>query len=252
MKKFMLLALFLAVAANVALAQESASKAAKAPEAMPSADQVLSKYVEALGGKATYEKFKTRTMKGTLEIPAANLSGNVEFQAKAPNMMSMAADLPGFGVVRQGFDGVVAWENNPMQGLREKSGKELADSKLDAEFYRDIKLNELYPKMQVTGREKVGEREAIVIVATPTDGSTEKFYFDAESNLLIRQDSERETPEGKMPIQVYFEDYREVDGIKIPFLMRQVTPMFEMSIKISEVKHNAPVDETLFKKPSGN
>lgn len=225
---------------------------AKADEATPTIDQILDKYVAAIGGKAALEKITSRVTSGTMDIPVANISGSFKTQAKAPNLSSLSADLPGFGLLTQGFDGSVAWENNPIQGLRERTGAELADTKLDAEFYRDLKLKQLYPKMEFSGKEKVGDRVAYLIVATPAEGSTEKFYFDAESGLLIRQDSERESPEGKVPVQVFVEDYRDVDGVKIPFRIRQVLPQFEMMLKISEVKHNGPIDEAAFKKPSGN
>lgn len=250
MKKFLIL---LATMALISIAvQAQAPAPAKADEAAPTIDQILDKYVAALGGKAAIEKVSSRITTGTMDIPVANISGSFKTQSKAPNMSSLSADLPGFGVLTQGFDGSVAWENNPIQGLRERTGAELADTKLDAEFYRDLKLKQLYPKMELSGKEKVGERTAYLVIATPAEGSTEKFYFDVESGLLIRQDSERESPEGKVPVQIFVEDYRDVDGIKIPFRIRQVLPQFEMMLKISEVKHDGPVDDAAFKKPSGN
>jgi hypothetical protein len=242
----------LSLMTSLCLAQETKPSPAKPAETTPTVDQILEKYVQAIGGKAAIEKVKSRVIEGDLEIPAANISGKFTTQTKAPNMTALKADLPGFGVVSEGFDGSVAWENNPIQGLREKTGNELADTKLDADFYRDLKLKTLYPKMVLQGKEKVGDKEAYVLVGTPPEGSVEKFYFDAQSGLLIRQDSERESPEGKIPVQVYMDDYRDVEGVKIPHRMRQVTPMFEMTIKVSAVKHNTPVDDAAFKKPTGN
>jgi hypothetical protein len=54
-----------------------------------------------------------------------------------------------------------------------------------------------------------------------------------------------------MPIEVYLEDYKEVDGIKIPFTVKQVTPAFSFTIKLAEVKHNVPIDDAKFNKPAG-
>ena len=252
MRRLFIFCSMISLMTSLSLAQETKPSPAKPAEAPPTVDQILEKYVQAIGGKAAIEKVKSRVTEGTIDIPAAGISGKFTTQAKAPNMTSLKADLPGFGVITEAYDGSVAWENNPIQGLREKTGNELADTKLDADFYRDIKLKSLYPKMVLQGKEKYADKEAYVIVATPPEGSVEKFYFDAQSGLLIRQDSERESPEGKIPVQVYFDDYRDVEGVKLPHVMRQVTPQFEMSIKVSGVKNNVPVDEAAFKKPSGN
>ena len=106
-------------------------------------------------------------------------------------------------------------------------------------------------RQEQKGKQKVGDREAYVIVATPAAGSPEKWYFDTQTGLLIRTDSERESPEGKVPVEAYLEDYKEIDGVKLPFTLRQVLPAFSIIIKISEVKHNVPIEDSKFDKPSG-
>jgi hypothetical protein len=66
----------------------------------------------------------------------------------------------------------------------------------------------------------------------------------------VRTDLDAETPQGKQPVEVYLEDYKEVEGLKVPFTLRQVTPAVSFLIKISEVKYNVPVDESKFNKPA--
>jgi len=251
MKRFVWLTFFLILCAATALAQATATPAAQAkPEAMPTADQIIDNHVKALGGKEVLAKVNSRVAKGKLDIAAANITGTFEAQNKGPNLSSMTAELANFGLVRQGYDGSVAWEANPMVGLREKTGVELADTKLEAELHRELKMKELFPKLEVKGKEKVGDKDAYVVLATPKEGTPVKLYFDAQSWLLLKDDQERETPEGKVPTQTFYEDYREVDGIKMPFKLRQVNPMFEMVIAFTEIKHNGTIDETKFKKPA--
>jgi hypothetical protein len=239
-----LLSLALSVAA---FAQEAKPKPA---EGMPSADQIIEKYVQAMGGKAALEKLNSRTTKASFEIPSMGAGGTVETFAKAPNKSLAIITVPGFGVIREGYTGTAAWSEDPAMGMRDKSGLELTDAKLASEFHRPLKLKQLYPTMTVTGKQKVGEKEAYVIEAKPTEGSVEKWYFDAQTGLLIRQDAERESPQGKMPTEIYLEDYKEVDGIKIAHTIRQTTPMFTINIKTEEVKHNVPVDDAKFNKPA--
>jgi outer membrane lipoprotein-sorting protein len=120
----------------------------------------------------------------------------------------------------------------------------------DAEFYREIKLKELYPRMTLTGSTKVGNRDAYVIEALPADGSAQKMYFDAQTGLLVRRDEEVETPTGAMPLEIYFEDYREVDGVKLPFTLIRSNPSGRTTIKVTEVKDNATIDDAKFMQPT--
>jgi hypothetical protein len=247
MKRTILIITLSLAFAVAALAQTAAGPA----QSTPSADQILDKFVQAIGGKAAIEKLNSRMQKGTLEIPAMGVSATFESFAKAPDKTVTVITIPGFGVVSEGSDGNIAWSNDPQSGLREKSGAELADAKRDAVFHQETKFKELYPKMTVVGKQKVGEVETWVIEATPKEGSPEKWYFDAQTGLLIRRDLERESPQGKMLIEAYLENYKEVDGIKTPFTVRQVTPAMTFMVKIDEVKHNVPVEDAKFAKPSG-
>jgi outer membrane lipoprotein-sorting protein len=242
--------------AVVALAQQKpADQAAKPPAAMPAqalptVDQILDKYVQALGGKAAMEGITSTVSKGTFEIPAFGASGSAEIWTKAPNKTAIRLDIPGFGIVQEGFNGTVAWAQEPQSGLREKTGAELASTKLDADFYKPLRLKQLYPKITVKGTEKVGDKDAYVLEATPAEGAVETWYFDAASGLLARIDAERESPQGKAAIQNYLEDYRDVGGVKEPFTNRIVSPAFTIIIKLDDVKHNVPVDDTKFNKPT--
>ncbi len=216
--------------------------------ALPTVDQVLEKYITALGGRPALEKITSRTGKGTIEIPDAGMSGTIELFEKAPDKSGVLVDLGGMQI-REGFDGTVAWEDNPQTGMREKAGLELADAKRQAAFNPELKMKTLYPKMVVRGRERVGTRDAVVIDATPTEGSPTAFFFDAENGLMIRTDTSRTSPEGEVQIQAFMEDYRVVDGINMPHTVRQVTAQFTMVIRITEVKHNVTLDDKMFKKP---
>jgi len=217
---------------------------------LPSATEIVANYVKAIGGAEPIKKTTTRVSKGTLEISAAGLSGTAEVFEKAPNKTATIVNITNFGLVQEGFDGTMAWSQDPQTGLRDKTGAELAAAKIDSEFYKPIKINELYPKLVVKGVEKVGDNETYVVEATPKESSVETWYFDTKSGLLIRQDSEREGPMGKQLVQTYLSDYKKVDGISLPHTIRQVTSAFTINITITEVKHNVPIDDAKFKKPS--
>ena len=104
--------------------------------------------------------------------------------------------------------------------------------------------------MAVEGRTRVGSGEAYVVNATLADGGSERFYFDARSGLLVRDDLPVEIPdEGKTTQQSVFEDYKDVDSVKLPFTIRRLRPDGDSIIRFSEIKNNVPVDDNKFEKP---
>lgn len=219
--------------------------------ATPTADQIIQKYVTALGGRAAIEKHTSRVSKGTIEIPDAGLSGTIEVSEKAPDKTLTVIQIGGMGLVREGTDASGAWQEEPQNGLRDKTGNELADARRGAVFNAELKFQTLYKTLAVTGQEQVGGRPAWILLATPAEGTVTRMYFDAETGLMVRQSGTRDTAQGPLDVDVFIEDYRDVDGIKQPFTIRQVTSMFTLVVRMSEVKHNVALDDAIFKRPGG-
>ncbi len=231
-------------------ATTTAKPAASAPAPSPSADQILNRYVEAAGGRAAWQKLTSRVSRGTINAPSMNMSGTIEVYEKAPNRVLVVVVMAG-AQFRQGFDGAAGWSDDPQNGLREQAGPELAETRRDADFYRPLNLRSLYAKFTVRGREKVGDRDAYLIEATaPEGGEPDKLYFDAQSGLLLRMTSRRHGPEGSGEFQEEFEDYREVDGVKLPFTIHQSGAQAPVTIQISEARHNVPIDDSQFARPA--
>jgi CubicO group peptidase (beta-lactamase class C family) len=190
----------------------------------------------------------------TLAIEDSDVTVSFENYSQAPNKGVQIGQVKlGDGIefeVSRGFNGTVGWSLNPTNGgFRELSGTELAAEKRDDEFYWELNLKELYQKMALIGQAQVGGHTAYCIEATPTEGNPIKLYFEAQSGLLVRIDSISENvKKAKVPEETYFEDYREVDGIKLPFTIRM--PADKSTYKVNEVKHNVQIDEAKFKSPS--
>ncbi len=217
---------------------------------LPTAKEIVDKYVAAIGGRAANEKFKTRSLKSTVELSPMGIKGTGETYVAAPDKSYSKVNLGGIGEIIEAYDGTTAWSVNPIQGNRDKAGIELAQTKLASNFYRDINLDKLYPKMEVKGIEKVGGSDAYVVTATPDGGlEPETFYFDTKTGLLVRSDSTLVSPEGKMATKVFYEDYRDIDGIKMAFKMHSILPQFEVFSIYTEVKNGALIDDKIFSKP---
>jgi len=253
-----LLALLLGVAGaaqekpkNEAPKAETKAASSSTTEALPSVDQILENYIKAVGGKEAIEKISSRSVKGTFEIEAMNVSAEFENYLKAPNKTATIVTIPNFGTFTDVFDGTNGWKVNPMEGgLRELNGRELTELKRDSDFHHELNFKKNFPKMSVKGKEKAGSYDTYVIEATPTEGAAEKFYFDVTTGLLVRHDNERETTQGANQFETYFDDYKAVDGVKVAHTIKTVLPMMTFLIKFTEVKQNAPIDDTKFNKPS--
>jgi hypothetical protein len=238
--------LFVAAAIGLTVARLSAQGQSSA---MPTVDQVIEKYITAVGGRDAMEKVTSRVSTGSFEIADAGMTGTVTISEKAPNKSLAVIDLGGVGMVREGSDGTAAWEEQPGAGVRDKSGPELADAVRGSVFNAELKLKTIYKTMVLTGKEAVEGKDAYVVVATPAEGSANKLYFDVASGLMVRQSSTRETANGAMDVDVYISDYRVVDGVKLPFSVRQVATVGTIVIRLQTIKQNVALDDGMFKKP---
>jgi zinc protease len=104
--------------------------------------------------------------------------------------------------------------------------------------------------MQVDGVEKIAGRDVYRVLAFWPAGGIDRLYFDAQSGLLLRIVHRIESPLGALPLQTDYEDYRDVNGVRIPFLIR-VTRMDGATIyQWSQMQTNVAVDDQIFRKPA--
>jgi hypothetical protein len=213
-------------------------------------DQLFEKHIAAIGGREALEKFQSAIMTGSFELPVMGASGSVTVHAKAPNKRLAVINIDGFGEIFQGFDGERGFSVSPM-GSIDFSGQMLEDAKRDAVFHQELYWKELYPKIEIRGKEKVGDREAWAVVMTPEKGKPMTAWFDAESFLLLKTSAVRMTDQGEAEITTEFSDYREVPGtgVKMAHQMKQVLPVGEVIMRFKEIQANAAIDDAKFAKP---
>ena len=215
----------------------------------PTADQIIAKYIDAIGGPAAIDKMKTRVMKGTF----AGFNGvEVPFEADlaAPDKFHIIVTTPQ-GTQERGSNGKVTWEKGP-RGVNELTNPVLDQMKSMFLSFSNIKLKEEFPRLRLGGRDKIGDRNVVIVSGTTADNHRARLFFDAGTGLLLRRISYTETMIGVIPEQIDFEDYRDVDGVKLPFTVKisSVEPGLVSTRKYSEIKMNAPVDDSKFKMPA--
>jgi hypothetical protein len=217
---------------------------------LPAADQVLDRYVEAIGGAAALQKLTTRKMQGVL-VSEAGHTYTLEVIQKAPNLGLLRSVAPDGRVDRYGFDGENAW-NSSGTSVSASQGLEGARIARDAQFFLDTDVKKRYPRRFTAGKESLGAEECYTVRAAGPGRVSEQLFFSVKTGLLLRRVVFTRTEAGRFVEQTDYSDYREVDGVKLPFTVARMEVNTRYTEKYSEVKHNVPVDDSVFKFPAGS
>ena len=225
------------------------------PESLPAVDAIFNRYVEAVGGKRAFEGIQTRITEGSMTRPKlVNPSGKpftIEIYQKAPDKYLMVTTGADGSATYQGYNGKVGWVKTP-NIQRELNSDESAQVKAQIDFYKELTLKDRFSSLKVTGKLKIGDRDAYVVEGVNASGKTEKLFFDTESSLLVRRVVFDKTILGLDPVQTDYLDYREVNGIKLPFTVQLSyldNSHYGTTRKFSQIRHNVPVDDAKFEMP---
>lgn len=227
--------------------------------AAQTAEDVVEKHLAAVGGRSALSKLTSRVMTGTITVstPGGEFSGPIQVMNQAPNKVRtlINLDLSAVGVgkmtVDQRFDGVNGYAIDTLQGDRDITGDQLEGMRNS--FFPTPLLNykENGVGVELTGKEKVGDREAYLLLLKPKTGPSTKNYIDATTFLLIRQVVTADIPPvGTLEQTTDFSDDKEVDGIKVPHKLVSSSSLQNFTVTIEKVEHNGSLDQTLFVKPA--
>jgi hypothetical protein len=221
--------------------------------AMPTVDQIIDKYTQAIGGADAFAKLTSRKAEGTgtLETPSAPPENvTVEAQVEAPDKRWISTTEQA-GAVTSGTDGTDYWQQDAKGQVHDLAGTQLVQMKraADMTWLLDIRTN--FSQMRVAGTDQVGDHKVYVVQGVPAGGGPrERLLFDVDSGLLLRYIFFAPSPLGNNPIQADFSDYRDAgNGLKVPFTIRSATLSAALTVRFSKIQYNVPVDDTKFAKP---
>lgn len=228
----------------VALAAVSASAAD-----LPKAETILDRYVEVTGGRQVYEKRTNEYTSGLVEVPAAGVKGKVEMWAAAPGSRVEVIEMDGVGRIESGTDGVIAWENSAIMGPKLRSGLELRYHLRDALFNQPIHWRKIYKSAETVAVEKVEGADCFRLLMTPVEGKPETWYFDQKNGFLVKMLKTSLTTMGEVNGEYLLKDYKEADGLIVPFTLIQKAAQQEIIVKIDAVKPNIKMPKDRFTPP---
>jgi len=216
--------------------------------ASPSMNEILAKYVDAIGGGGAIQKNQTRAEHGSVEGPH-NLHAAIETYRTAPDKAFAIVHRPN-GDVMEGVDGNIGWGKRANGEVTEETGDELARSRQWAEFYPGEHFEKDYERFQVRGTESVNGHDAYVVMAWWKGDGADRIYFDVQSGLLLRITHRIESPLGALPLQTDYENYREVNGLKIPFTVRVTRVDGTTTYTWQKMDANVAIDPSRYQKPA--
>ena len=220
-----------------------------AADKLPSADSVLEKFAQAIGGKAVLEKIHSTQATGTFEMPAAGVQGSVKVYNQEPNLMYSVVDLAGVGKIEEGVNGDVAWQLSALQGARIKSGDERAAALRESDYKAHLDWHTHYKSAETTGADTVDGKAVWVVVLTPKEGKPETEYYDKESGLLLKKTMVIASPMGEVPVESLMSDYRMENGMMTPHKLMQTAAGQQFSIKIDKMETNVAIPKETFDLP---
>jgi outer membrane lipoprotein-sorting protein len=224
-----------------------------APESSAAAEQILDKYLQAIGGAQQVSKITSFVAKGTYagfdtdfqKVPS-------EISAKAPNQRTMTNHLPG-GDNTTTFDGREAWiaaADRPVPMILLAAG-DLDGAKLDADLSFPATIKQDLSKWHAGFPPvSLNNRVMQVVEGTAANGTEVKLFFDKQSGLLTRQTRFIDTKVGLIPLHIDYSDYRAVSGVKMPYKWQTTWVDGQSTTELSEIRANAPVAGTKFAKPA--
>ncbi len=213
----------------------------------PPAEQIIAKYVEAIGGAAALQRISTRQEKGTINISGRNLP--IEILSRIGGKQLTVIHLPN-GDSITAYDGASGWTSAPNRPVREIPPVEVASAKPEVDLQLPLHIKQLFNEVKTAGTEKIGDRESYVVAGINSGEIAAKFYFDKESGYLLRILRYTKSPLGRNPTQIDYADFRTLNGLKVPFRKTIARPNSRLTVQIEDAEFNVPVDEKKFARPA--
>jgi photosynthetic reaction center cytochrome c subunit len=221
--------------------------------ALPTVDQILDKYTQAIGGPDAFAKLTSRKAEGTGTYAGGDGAGEavtIDVMQEAPNKrwMSLAGKNESF---TEGTDGADFWNQDAKGQVHDVQGIQFTELKREADMTWLLDIRKNFSQLRAVGTDQIGDHKAYVVIGVPAGGGPrERLLFDADSGLLLRYAFVAPSPLGNNPIQADFSDYRDAGGgLKLPFTVRTATPNAALTVHFSQIQINVPVDDGKFAKP---
>ena len=242
--------------AAVAAAQpttESSTRATTQPAttraALPTAQEVIDRYIEATGGKAAYASLKTRRAEGTFSMADLGVEAKMTVLLRSDECAVVTIDVPNLGTFRQGMADGIVWTIRPTDGPRILTGAEAAATARTLRMDSETNLNS-YRDAQVVDVVALNGRAAYRMQLTAVADTLETRFYDVETGLLVRTIGKTGSALGDITVSSNFTDYEDAPPIRLPMKVQQMLPGASPESAMTKVEHNVDIPDAAFALPA--
>jgi hypothetical protein len=150
------------------------------------------------------------------------------------------------------YNGQEGWASMMPRPPHPLEGSELDRARLNADFYFPLDIQKIFTSMRERPPQKVGDEEAYVVLGIRPGKPPVELFFSKQSGLLVRMVYLTQTALGRLPQQTDYSDYREVDGVKVPFQWTVAQPGSQSTVQVAQVQQNVPISASKFSVPAGH
>lgn len=210
------------------------------------AESVINDYIKAIGGKEKLDAVKDMSIMMTASISGMPMEAQAKTLKKRPNLFLTEMTVAGFGTVQKAyFDGKKA-ETSGMQGSSVLEGEELEEVKKQYAFFSETNYLSNGYKLNLTSINMVDGEKAYTL-EVDKNGEVQTEYYSVETGLKLREEATVETPEGELTVSQSYSDYRDIDGVMIPFQINISQGPQKISMTGTEAKINSGLKKSDFK-----
>ena len=225
---------------------------------LPTADEVLTAYARAIGSEQA-KKMSSLVLAGAMEneINGQKVVTQIEIYSKHPGKFLRLIKFPTGEISAEIFDGNSGWTGFTGKPPEEAPPGDIeANRRSNALGEGDVAaIKTYYPTITVVGKERLDNKDVVVLELKTRDRKTERMYFDTASKLLNRwqfTDSATTLQKGIVyTVDTEFEDYQDINGYRVPMTIKQKSSGLSLTIRfnIFQTKYDVPLDDKLFRKP---
>jgi hypothetical protein len=215
------------------------------PAAAQEAGKIVDQYVKATGGGRALARIQTLTLEGTFTVDDGK-SGTYTLDTKLPNRYYSEL-LVGEKNVIEAYNGKSAWHQSATGELATLVGPEGMQLEAAAQYYNSRLLNLKKNKitLALVGHAQVRGKDALQLEVTTATSVKRQVFFDAQTRLIVKEAA----TVGGVEEEILYDDYRTVDGVKLPHKIELHRGNDKYNIEVSRAAINGTVGERVFDFP---
>jgi outer membrane lipoprotein-sorting protein len=216
--------------------------------------QIIAKVFVARGGLTKMRAIKSERVSGTISF-GSEASGPFVVELKRPLKMHMTLTVQNQTMVRV-YDGTQGWANNPFAGKANPepmTDEDVQNISEEADFDGPlVDYAKKGNKLELVGKDKVEDKDVWRVRLTTKNGDVRYYLFDAGTFLLLKWEGKRRAEGKEFPVESYFRDYRDVEGLKFSFQIDSGSSATDLTQKLvlDKIELNPEIPDSEFTKPA--